>query len=270
MDGSEEDEMDNDVDESMSERSDESDYDHDYDDESFSEDTSDYSYPSDSGSKSAEHPTKIKLLNTAIECDRYLISDRSAGAFASAVLKDCGLLDSENVIDKNKIRRARKRVRAKAVAKISNLRGIWFDGRMDDTLTVREIEGRHYKRTIKEKHITIVAEPHSIFLGHTIVGDSTSLTISNRIVEHLGSKSIRTDPLAAVGTDGEVTNTGTGDTGGVIIRIETFLNRPLNWFICMLHLNELPFRHLFIKLDGTTTGPYSFNGPLGKKTKNLQ
>lgn len=125
--------MGNDVDESMIENSDESDYDHDYDDddERFSEDTSDSWYPSDSRSKSAKPPSIIKQTNTATECDRYL-SNRSAAAFASAVFKDCGLLNSENVIDKNRIRRARNKVRAKAEAKVSNLRGIWFDGRTDE------------------------------------------------------------------------------------------------------------------------------------------
>ena len=42
------------------------------------------------------------------------------------------------------------------------------------------------------------------------------------------------------------------------------LGRPLHWSICLLYLNELPLRHLFHSLDGATTGPHSFNGPIGK------
>ena len=34
--------------------------------------------------------------------------------------------------------------------------------------------------------------------------------------------------------------------------------------VCQLHGNELPLRHLFIKLDGATSGPKSFDGPIGK------
>ena len=34
--------------------------------------------------------------------------------------------------------------------------------------------------------------------------------------------------------------------------------------ICLLHLNELPLRHVFQNLDGVTSGPDSFSGPIDK------
>ena len=34
-------------------------------------------------------------------------------------------------------------------------------------------------------------------------------------------------------------------------------------------MNELPLRHLLIHLDGTTHGPNSFSGPIGKLLKNV-
>lgn len=34
--------------------------------------------------------------------------------------------------------------------------------------------------------------------------------------------------------------------------------------MCLLHSNELPLRRLFQELDGTTSGPSTFNGPIGK------
>ncbi|KAF2898530.1 hypothetical protein ILUMI_07645 [Ignelater luminosus] len=37
------------------------------------------------------------------------------------------------------------------------------------------------------------------------------------------------------------------------------------WFICKLHFNELPFRYVFARLDGTTSGPKSFNGTTEKQ-----
>ena len=42
------------------------------------------------------------------------------------------------------------------------------------------------------------------------------------------------------------------------------INRPLQWLVCVLHLNELLLKHLFEKLDGPTSGPESYTGPLGK------
>ncbi|GBM80401.1 hypothetical protein AVEN_28801-1 [Araneus ventricosus] len=48
--------------------------------------------------------------------------------------------------------------------------------------------------------------------------------------------------------------------------MELIPNRPLQLFVCQLHDNELPLRHLFAHLDGTTTGLRSFTG---KVTKSL-
>ena len=38
----------------------------------------------------------------------------------------------------------------------------------------------------------------------------------------------------------------------------------MHWFICQLHANELLLRAVFHELDGSTTGPRSFSGPLGR------
>lgn len=53
--------------------------------------------------------------------------------------------------------------------------------------------------------------------------------------------------------------------------IECNLERPVHWFVCMLHLNELPLRHLFKKIDGITNRWYT--GVIGRKLldcENLQ
>ena len=38
----------------------------------------------------------------------------------------------------------------------------------------------------------------------------------------------------------------------------------------MLHANELPLRHLFSNLDGKTSGPRCFTGPIGKLLQNCE
>lgn len=38
----------------------------------------------------------------------------------------------------------------------------------------------------------------------------------------------------------------------------------MHWSICLLHFNELPLRKLFVHIDGVTTGPKLFSGPIGK------
>src|SRR5271156_5237745 len=71
------------------------------------------------------------------------------------------------------------------------------------------------------------------------------------------------DKLTAVGCDG--TNTNTGKHRGTIRLLELELQKPLQWLVCQLHANELPFRHLLIHRDGSTSGPRGFSGPLGKQ-----
>jgi len=71
-----------------------------------------------------------------------------------------------------------------------------------------------------------------------------------------------------IGCDG--TSTNTGWKNGAIKHIETRLERPVHRVICLLHFNELPLRHLVETLDGKTTGPESFCGPLGKQLASCQ
>ena len=56
----------------------------------------------------------------------------------------------------------------------------------------------------------------------------------------------------------------TGKFNGCIRKLEELLYKPLQWVICLLHTNELPLRHVFTMLDGTTNSPDTFAGPIGK------
>ena len=47
--------------------------------------------------------------------------------------------------------------------------------------------------------------------------------------------------------------------------IETELDRPIQWLVCQLHLNELPFKHVFELIEEKTSAPGSFKGEIGKK-----
>ena len=41
------------------------------------------------------------------------------------------------------------------------------------------------------------------------------------------------------------------------------------WFVCFLHTNELPLRHLIADLDGKTNSDHTFSGPLGKALSSV-
>ena len=62
--------------------------------------------------------------------------------------------------------------------------------------------------------------------------------------------------LVVMGMDGTSVNTGVHN--GVIRLTELELGIPVQHIICLLHLNELPLRHLFYDLDGVTAGPDTF------------
>ena len=66
-----------------------------------------------------------------------------------------------------------------------------------------------------------------------------------------------------VGSDGTVVMTG--KSIGFIASLETLIRRPLQKVICLLHINELPLRHVFQNLDVVTSGPDSFSGPIGRQ-----
>lgn len=74
--------------------------------------------------------------------------------------------------------------------------------------------------------------------------------------------------IKAIGCDGTATNTGTSN--GVIRLFEKSFHHPLQAVVCLLHLNELPLRKVVVALDGPTSGPKSFSGPIGKKLLGCQ
>ena len=82
------------------------------------------------------------------------------------------------------------------------------------------------------------------------------------MIETLNERKIDLLQLKAIGCDETAANSSL--IGGVIRLIESHRSLPLQWFVCMLHANELPLRHLFGSLDGATSGSVAFSGPIGK------
>ena len=64
--------------------------------------------------------------------------------------------------------------------------------------------------------------------------------------------------------------TSTGADNGVISLIEDDLGRPLHYFSCQLHANELPLRHLIEKRIAKPSGPRGFAGQFGKDLANCE
>ena len=60
------------------------------------------------------------------------------------------------------------------------------------------------------------------------------------------------------------TNDNTGWKGGAMAHLEKLFGRKLVWFVCDLHTNELPLRHLIIDLDGKTLSNNKWSSSLGQ------
>ena len=104
--------------------------------------------------------------------------------------------------------------------------------------------------------------PGSTYLGHVPPAAGSAAAIKQSIVAFIEESQINVDDFKKMLTcDGTVVNTG--KNGGAICLVEEHFHRSLQWFVCMLHANELPLRHLFEQLDGVTTDPKVFSGPVG-------
>ena len=211
---------------------------------------------------------KVHLPTLARACDRHQVSDRAAAAIASAVLQDFGVITQEetsSVIDRSKVRRARqaKRQSIQKTDLDGVVRSLYFDGRKDSTITIMKHGSRWYKRKVMEEHLSLVEEPGSKYIGHVAPLSGTAKDAKLSIMTFLKDRYKCLDKLVAIGCDG--TNANTGRIGGTIRLIELELEKPLQWLVCQLHANELPLRHLLKYIDGATSGPRAFSGPLGRQ-----
>ena len=204
----------------------------------------------------------------------FHVSDRAGAAIASAVSKDFGIVDDNDmakVIDRNKLRRERQKCREKVGKEEENnfqvVNAIYVDGRKDATLTTSETDNSkfHPKVEIKE-HYVVGGEPGEVYLTHLNVEDGKGITIAEAIHKALKNTELQRN-LSIMGSDGIAVMTGKHH--GSIATLEKLLQRPLQWVICVLHINELPLTHAFKHLDGVTASPDSFSGPIGKKHNGL-
>jgi len=222
-----------------------------------SDDDSDIDFCASSKQNRMQYPELSKMM------ERTGISNRDACRIVNACLKDMNLNKEEFTLEPRKLRRQRILWRSKVVEsrveQLINLKCIGFDGRIDQT---RLLDVDRVTRTKKEDHYVIVAYPGESYIDHVAPKTGQAKDIAAEILSVINETS-SSETLTAVLCDS--TNVNTGEFNGVIRRLETGLNRPLQWLICMLHLNELPFREVFSKVDGVTSGPRGFHGDIGSR-----
>ena len=56
------------------------------------------------------------------------------------------------------------------------LRGLYFDSRKDRTLQLTRLDGKKYRKTIVEEHVSLIQEPESKYLSHVTPSNGTTET----------------------------------------------------------------------------------------------
>ena len=134
------------------------------------------------------------------------------------------------------------------------LTSLYFDGRRDRTCV------SYTSATETEEHVVVLYEPGSVYVSHFTPQSGSALDM----FDELYSISVMFGgEIKVLGCDGTAVNTGVN--AGVCRLFELVTGRAVHWFVCQLHANELNLRHVLQKLDGTTSGPRSFSGPVGSK-----
>lgn len=147
--------------------------------------------------------------------------------------------------------------------KVSNLTGLFFDGKKSWNRTILEDEefGTVKHINIKRENVVLVQEPGSKFVGYVTPSSSNAEDTCDAILNKLNKLNVDLSELLVVGGDG--CNTNTRWKNGTIRKIEERLGRSLIWIICLLHLIELCFKKVYESLYGKGKGPTDFGSELG-------
>lgn len=228
----------------------------------------------------------FKITHTAAASIRFGVSQRATSAITSGLLQDlvnAGYLSAEDAIfltcDQKKIFRAKQNMMSstqlteESRVLNSDIEGIFFDGRKDKTkiLAFNSETNRYHPSQIQEEHYTMTQEPEGKYLNHFSPCDyhtnskGTSAKPAEKIAlgvyEWIDSHGAK-ESIQVIG--GDSTSTITGWNGGAFAHLEKLLGHKCIWSICMIHLNELPLRHLIESLDGKTDSSNTYKGEIGK------
>ena len=149
------------------------------------------------------------LNNTALTSLRYNISHAATAALATSVLMDYKVITKNNtsqVVDKNKVVREKARVAneiRRSSQDFSNLTGLYFDGRIDDTVEKSKVGNKIYTKIIREDHYSLLKEPGSEYIGHVSPSSGDAATISETIWNYFSTENRgELKELQVIGCDG--------------------------------------------------------------------
>ncbi|XP_043197408.1 uncharacterized protein LOC122388524 [Amphibalanus amphitrite] len=225
-----------------------------------SEDSDDSYQPPRKATQQGSQP----LRATAEALDASHVGARKGSKILTALKEDLGLLGFQNsgLVTKRKVQNSLDKCREDKLqglaADTAACTALFCDGRQDKELSPGG------SRTVG--NVTINMHPGDIHIGHFSCepGERHSGEVyANKLLAFLAERGVSCERLTAFGGDGA--NQVTGWKMGQMACFERLLGRPLQRLVCLCHHAELPFRALFQHLDGKTTGPSTFSGPIGRQ-----
>ena len=218
----------------------------------------------------------VSLRAIAIIADKYEMSDREVACLVTATLVDFGLVSEEHaqlVVDRMKIRRAREKLREESRNErndnAKSITALLADGKTSkECLTLKQVGGKNVKcKGAWAKNITITTEPESQYFSHFQLTEKAtkerpaSLIFCEEMLKEFRRCGGLLQNLQVFGSDSE--NAMSGGLGGVIRYYEQYLGRKVLYFVCLLHINELPYKASFKALDGKTKSATVYSGQIG-------
>ena len=215
-------------------------------------------------------------------------SNYLTAAIATAALVACGFVtpgDDTNVICEQKVKISKDRWldnisnnRNVAVSLPGVVTMVSFDAsqaRMP--LTERVIAGKnHVVNGEAEDQYMVVNEPQGQYLTHfTVDEDATkerpyALLVAEKLKKSVEDLGVSWANVKVTGHDTE--NTNTGKNKGVVAWLEYLIGHKLERAPCLLHMNELYYRAVCVKMGVKTLSGNKWTGPIGSllpKVKDL-
>lgn len=210
------------------------------------------------------------------EAVRFDTGYREVVAIMNRTLEVLGAITEEEkgfVVTRSFVRRGIKRIGKKMSRKWheenvqTKMECFFFDGVKAKNLMMVDKNGALVQdHSILYENIIMVQQPSDRYLGFFATKECDAYTIFFEMKNFFVDNSISLHDLIAIGSDGASTNTGAEN--GVIAKFESFLNRPLHWVICLLHLLDLILRAVVTYFFGDTIGPGKYLGKINSDINN--
>ena len=206
----------------------------------------------------------IDLKPFVLKCIQYNTSIRGAFDLFNAALEVLGVTDPSKYVSREKMRcqmdKHGQQLQRDHNSNVTEIEVVGFDGKSSDVKI-----GYGQKKKNQDK-ISVVDMVGPRFVSHFIPHNSEGATIAMGLHQVLSDfNSLH----SVVGFNADGCGTNTGHKNGVIRTFEVMINREVQHIICVFHLAELVWNHLFEKIGKWMFLPLVFSYNIYQYCKNF-